>query len=112
MIRALLLFALAATSVDHPGWRVIGPGGGGAQFHPTISPHDPNRVLVSCDMTGAYLTEDGGASWRMVNFGSTVRFFAFDAERPRVAYAQTTRLWRSEDGGRSWSVIYPSDARL
>jgi photosystem II stability/assembly factor-like uncharacterized protein len=108
----LLLFALASTSVDHPGWRVIGPGGGGAQFHPTISPHDPNRALVSCDMTGAYLTEDGGASWRMINFGTTVRFFAFDQERPKVVYAQSSRLWRSEDSGRSWAVIYPSDAKV
>jgi photosystem II stability/assembly factor-like uncharacterized protein len=112
MIRALLLFAVMSTGVDHPGWRIIGPGGGGAQFHPTVSPHDPNRALVSCDMTGAYLTEDGGASWRIVNFGSTVRFFAFDEQRPKVVYAQSNRLWRSEDGGRSWSTIYPADARV
>ena len=112
MVRALFFFALLATSVDHPGWRVIGPGGGGAQFNPAVSPHDPNRVLVSCDMTGAYLTEDGGASWRMFNFGSTVRFFAFDQVKPQVVYAQTTRLWRSDDGGRAWKPIYPADARV
>jgi photosystem II stability/assembly factor-like uncharacterized protein len=111
-VRSILLLALLAASAEHPGWRVLGPGGGGAQFHPTVSPHDPNRVLVSCDMTGAYLTEDGGASWRMVNFGSTVRFFAFDERKKDVAYAQTTRLWRSEDGGRSWKPIYPADARM
>jgi photosystem II stability/assembly factor-like uncharacterized protein len=112
MARTLLLFALLSASIDHAGWTVIGPGGGGAQFHPTVSPHDPNRVLVSCDMTGAYLTEDGGASWRTVNLGSTVRFFAFDQERANVVYAQTTRLWRSTDGGRSWKAIYPADARV
>jgi hypothetical protein len=110
--RALLFLALLSASVDRPGWKVIGPGGGGAQFHPTVSPHDPNRVLVSCDMTGAYLTEDGGASWRMVNFGSTVRFFAFDRKQPNVVYAQTTRLWRSQDGGRHWTPIYPAGARV
>jgi photosystem II stability/assembly factor-like uncharacterized protein len=103
--------ALLAASVEHPGWRVIGPGGGGAMFNPTVSPHDPNRIFVSCDMTGAYLTEDGGASWRMFSFGSTVRFFAFDEKDPKVAYAQSTRLWRSEDGGRSWKVVYPADPR-
>jgi photosystem II stability/assembly factor-like uncharacterized protein len=110
--RVLFAVALVSATVDHPGWRVIGPGGGGAQFHPTVSPHDPNRVLVSCDMTGGYLTEDGGRSWRMFNLGSTVRFFAFDQERPRVVYAQTTRLWRSEDGGRNWKPIYPVGARI
>lgn len=111
ILRMIILFAVA-TSVDHRGWQILGPGGGGAQFNPTVSPHDPNRVLVSCDMTGAYLSEDGGASWRMFNFGSTVRFFAFDESRPRVVYAQTNRLWRSEDGGRSWKVIYPADAKV
>ncbi len=98
--------------MDRPGWTVLGPGGGGAQFNPTVSPHDPKRVLVSCDMTGAYLTEDGGASWRMFNFGSTVRFFAFDQKNARVVYAQTTRLWRSDDGGRNWKPVYPDDARI
>lgn len=34
-------------------WRVIGPGGGGSMFYPTISPHDAARVLVACDMTGS-----------------------------------------------------------
>jgi photosystem II stability/assembly factor-like uncharacterized protein len=63
-------------------------------------------------MTGAYLTEDGGASWRMFNLGSTVRFFAFDESDPQVVYAETTRLWRSVDGGRTWRPVYPSDARL
>ena len=58
--------------------RVIGPGGGGSMFNPTVSPHDKNTVLVSCDMTGAYITHDGGQSWRMFNLRGTVRFFAFD----------------------------------
>ena len=44
-------------------WRILGPGGGGAQFHPAVSPHDPNLVLVACDMTGAYISENGGKSW-------------------------------------------------
>lgn len=41
-------------------WRILGPGGGGAQFYPAVSPHDPNLVLVACDMTGAYISENGG----------------------------------------------------
>ena len=53
-------------------WEIIGPGGGGTMTHPTISPHDPNVVLVGCDMTGAYITYDGGESWRMFNLGTVV----------------------------------------
>jgi len=61
----LLLFQLIANAIDmnaHPSWKVLGPGGGGAQYIPTVSPHDPRRVLVACDMTGAYLTHDAGKS--------------------------------------------------
>ena len=48
-------------------WGFVGPGGGGAMFSPTVSPHDPDFAFVSCDMTGSYITRDGGKSWRMFN---------------------------------------------
>jgi hypothetical protein len=87
---------------------VIGPGGGGAMFNPTISPHDVNTVLVSCDMTGSYITHDGGQSWRMFNLRGTVKLFAFDPKDPQVIYAETTALWRSQGGGRTWRLLYPN----
>lgn len=76
-------------------------------FNPTISPHDENTVLVSCDMTGAYITHDGGRSWRMFNLRGTVRFFAFDPINAKTLYAYVTGLWRSTDGGETWNLIYP-----
>ena len=91
-------------------WRILGPGGGGAQFFPAVSPHDPNLVLVACDMTGAYISEDGGKSWRQFDLRSPVRFFAFDPLDSQVIYAGADVLWRSADRGRTWSLIYPSDA--
>jgi photosystem II stability/assembly factor-like uncharacterized protein len=86
---------------------IIGPGGGGAMFHPTVSPHDPKIVVVSSDMTGAYITHDGGKSWRMFNLRGVVKFFVFDPLDKNVVYAQATALWRSQDAGRTWSLIYP-----
>src|SRR5580692_12073936 len=53
-------------------WRLVGPGGGGAQYNPSISPLDPNIVLLSCDMGGAYISVDGGTSWREFNLRSGV----------------------------------------
>ena len=95
-------------------WRILGPGGGGAQFYPAVSPHDPNLVLVACDMTGAYISENGGQSWRMFNLRNPVTFFAFDPQDPKVIYAGADALWRSEDRGRTWGLVYPSspDVRL
>jgi photosystem II stability/assembly factor-like uncharacterized protein len=104
-IVALLACMLAAQR--HDSWRVVGPGGGGSTFHPTLSPLAPNTALVASDMTGAYITHDGGRSWRMLNLGGTVHFFAFDPHDPSVIYAQAQALFRSADAGESWSMILP-----
>jgi hypothetical protein len=79
--------------------------------HPTISPHDPNLVLVGCDMTGAYITYDGGESWRMINLGAPVSSFAFDPVHPDVIYAANPALWRSSDRGRTWRMVFPDPNR-
>jgi hypothetical protein len=81
-------------------------------FNPTISPHDPNTVLVSCDMTGSYITHDGGQSWRMFNLRGVVGFFVFDPTNPKIIYAQATGLWRSTDGGESWNLVYPKPSTI
>jgi len=83
---AFVLFLCFATALaQRPGnFRVIGPGGGGAMFNPTISPHDLNTVLISCDMTGSYITHDGGRTWRMFNLRGVVNFFVFDPQDPKT----------------------------
>jgi photosystem II stability/assembly factor-like uncharacterized protein len=91
---------------------VVGPGGGGAMFHATISPHDPSEALVACDMTGAYITHDGGHSWRMFNLRGVVSFFVFDPIQPHTIYAGTKGLWRSTDDGESWKLIWPSPSTV
>src|SRR5579864_3761113 len=110
LLGALLL---AAGESPRPGnFKIIGPGGGGAMFHPTVSPHDPDTVLVSCDMTGAYITHDGGKSWRMFNLRDVVQFFVFDPLDKNVIYAQSNGLWRSEDQGETWNLIYPQPSSV
>src|SRR5690242_4032928 len=107
---ALLLLAAAPR---HGAWRVIGPGGGGAQFFPTVSPHDANHVLVACDMTGSYVTEDGGASWRMFNLRGTTRFFEWDPNDPKIVYAVNHgAIFRSTDAAKSWALVYPRPAQV
>jgi len=52
---------------------------------PSISPHDPNLILVTCDMSGAYRTTDGGKTW-ISDFAEPLRNttyeLAFDPEIP------------------------------
>ena len=118
MTRFLLTLALALTFVtaafaQRPGnFTIVGPGGGGAMFRPAVSPHDPNTVLVACDMTGAYITHDGGKSWRMFNLRGVAEFFVFDPNQKNVIYVQSTALWRSEDNGETWKLVYPKPAAV
>ena len=92
-------------------WKVIGPGGGGTMRRPAISPHDSKIVLLGCDMTGAYVTGDGGASWRMINFGSVPTAFAFDPSRPQTVYAGAEAVYKSDDAGRTWRMVLPDPAK-
>ncbi len=109
----LVLVCLSSAVAQRPGdFRVIGPGGGGAMFNPTISPHDPNTVLISCDMTGSYITHDGGRTWRMFNLRGVVNFFVFDPLDAKTMYAHATGLWRSTDGGEQWNLVYPSPSAV
>jgi len=109
---ALFAFLFGANDSRPGEFRIIGPGGGGAMFHPTISPHDPNTALVSCDMTGSYITHDGGKSWRMFNLRGVVEFFVFDPLDRNVIYARANGLWRSQDGGSTWALIYPKPSAV
>ena len=114
--RPLAALAAAATlgptrpRASTPGGS-IGPGGGGTMRRPAISPHDPRVVVLGCDMTGAYVTGDGGASWRMFNLGSVPTAFAFDPSRPQTLYAGAEAVYRSDDAGRTWRMVLPDPAK-
>ncbi|GAA2760194.1 WD40/YVTN/BNR-like repeat-containing protein [Actinopolymorpha rutila] len=95
-------------------WTRIGIGGGGAMFLPTVSPHDQNTVVVTCDMTGCYLTHDAGGSWRNFNLRGEAYDVSFDPHGERTVYvaAGSAGLWRSADHGESWECLYPDPDRI
>ena len=47
---------------------VTGMGGAGGMYTPSVSPFDPNLMLISCDMGGAYRSLDGGKHWELIPF--------------------------------------------
>ncbi len=112
-MRRMRLFCLGAAvflssaAFGEQGPRIVGPGGGGAMFHVTINPKDRNEVLLSCDMTGAYISHDGGHHWRMFSLRGSVHFFAFDPSQRHTLYAATEALWKSTDDGESWRMLWP-----
>lgn len=113
------------THSQQEDWKVIGPGGGGGVFIPTISPFDTNFVFAKGDMTGAFVTYDGGKNWRMFNLMTVASDFEFDPSDSKTVYASSrgylydedrgsglSMLYRSENKGKSWRVIYPKIDRI
>jgi photosystem II stability/assembly factor-like uncharacterized protein len=93
-------------------WEPVGLGGGGSMFTPAYSPADPKLLMLNCDMSGAYLSRDGGKTWRLVHHaqlrGNTRCRPAFHPTDPKIIFAASGwsgRLKVSRDGGERWADI-------
>jgi hypothetical protein len=111
---AVLLSLFAASGLTQAPrlnqWKIIGPGGGGTMISPTINAHNPSLVVEHCDMTGGYITLDGGQSWRMFNLRGGVEAFVFDPSKEDVLYAGNAAVWRTGDRGKTWAMVLPRPA--
>lgn len=92
-------------------WGMVGYGGGGAMFYPEVSPFNPGYAFVSCDMTGSFVTHNGGESWRMFNLHGPVEFYVFDPLDSNTVYAKSIGLFKSIDKGKTWNLFYPSPSQ-
>ncbi|MBN2138364.1 MAG: exo-alpha-sialidase, partial [Sedimentisphaerales bacterium] len=102
--------AMASCGYGGASWEPVGLSGGGGMFTPAISAGDPNLMMVNCDMSGAYISEDGGRNWRMINqsqLRSDTRCRGcFDPSEPNVIYASSGGMLRvSRDRGRTFSAV-------
>ena len=93
---------------NHPNWNILGPGGGGSTFIPTFSYSTPDRFMIRCDMTGAYITNDGGTSYSIITNPNGSYSFGFDPGNPETIYLGSSGLKKSIDGGKTWESIFPS----
>ena len=66
-IAAVVSVARAAEPAAPARWEPLGLTGQGGMFAPGISPADTDLMMINCDMSGAYLSTDGGRNWRMIN---------------------------------------------
>ena len=100
----------AGSSAQTTGWQPIGISGGGGMFTPAVSPVDPNLMMLNCDMSAAYLSEDGGRNWRMIHHAQlrsdTACRPAFHPTDPNIIYASSGgRLKISRDRGMTFNSI-------
>jgi photosystem II stability/assembly factor-like uncharacterized protein len=119
LFRGALVVIASAMSTVLPGsqtlsneivWEPLGLSGGGGMFSPAISPLNADLMMINCDMSGAYISQDGGHHWRMINqrqLRSDTRCRpAFHPRDPRVIFASSGGQLRvSRDGGQNFSPI-------
>jgi len=95
-------------------WESRGIGGGGALYSATMSPHDPNLVYISTDMSAMFRSVDFGGQWTTLPFteiqggvDTEVRF----TSDPAVLYTihrdnnDGAFPMRSADAGQTWSPL-------
>jgi photosystem II stability/assembly factor-like uncharacterized protein len=108
-----------------PQWQ---PGAGGLCLHTIIlDPKDPQRMFIAISAAGAFRTDDGGQTWRPMNYGlrspyipdpnadigHCVHHVAMHPARPGVLFMQ--KHWdvmRSDNAGDVWHEVsgnLPSD---
>ncbi|MGO9202317.1 MAG: WD40/YVTN/BNR-like repeat-containing protein [Limisphaerales bacterium] len=110
LLPACLGRGLAASTAPSPGWEPVGLSGGGGMFAPAVSAADPDLMMINCDMSGAYLSQDGGRNWRMINQAQlrsdTQCRPAFHPSNPDIVYASSGGQLRvSRDRGRTFSRL-------
>jgi hypothetical protein len=94
-------------------WSSRGPGGGGALFAPSLSPHNANEIYIACDMSEVFHTTNLGASWTQEDFReiqgnrqSQVRFTSNPLVRYAIDYTgDVATPTRTTDGGATWTQL-------
>jgi photosystem II stability/assembly factor-like uncharacterized protein len=111
-LSALVIPLVLAGARAEDAWRPVGLGGGGGLFALAVSPLDARRMLVNCDMGGAYTSGDAGRTWRLIHadrlqgytacapvFHPTIR------DRVYAVNGGTGELRVSDDAGATWRPL-------
>lgn len=98
------------------GWREIWGGDGG---YVAIDPTNPQVLYASTQRGGFRKSTDGGTTFSSIRLGINdiaplfIAPLTMDPSNPQILWTGSQRLWRSTNGGASWSqagVIYASDS--
>ncbi len=118
--------AIDTTAFNALSWREIGPYRGGRSAAVTGSVARPNEYYMGTTGGGVFKTIDGGLNWRPTSdafFGGTVGAIAVSESNPDIVYVGTGEgpirgnvshgdgVYRSHDGGKTWTYIGLAETR-
>lgn len=118
MVDALTAGGAKAAGISASRWEAIGPGNiGGRVRSMLVDLRNPNRLIVGAASGGIWISDNAGASYRVVNdfMGNlAIGALAQDPNNPSVMYAGTGEysaglpgigIFKSTDGGNTWSFL-------
>ncbi len=90
-------------------WREVGPGGGGAVQDFAFDLHDFNRVYLTSDMVGVFVSDDAGDHWRWSSYGASNEKggIAVDPSNSNILYiVGPDGIYQSTDRAKHWQLVY------
>lgn len=113
-------FTVDSTWLGGLRWREVGPARGGRSVAVAGSTQRPNEYWMGTTGGGVFKTVDGGANWSAASdryFGGTIGAIAVDPRNADIVWAGGGEtdirgntaggdgLWKTTDGGRTWSFL-------
>jgi photosystem II stability/assembly factor-like uncharacterized protein len=112
-VLSLLLLLALPSAAGAAGWKPLGPDHMSIRgpFCLTFDPTRPGRAFAGLSGGGIAQSDDSGATWQMMGGGlaaSSVYSIAVQPQNGWVYAVAERGLYRSLDGGRSWSLLRSS----
>lgn len=112
MLTACAFVLSISAAMAGEAWQPAGLGGSGGMFSLAVSPLDPRLMMVNCDMSGAYMSRDGGRTWKMIHhkmLAANTRccpvFHPTMADRIYAVSGWGGELRVSDDAGVTWRAL-------
>ncbi|NMM48366.1 sugar-binding protein [Marinigracilibium pacificum] len=110
----LIFYQIPLTSFGQSNWENLAPGAGGQVQDLYFDPHVENRIWLSSDQEGSYVSDDLGQSWDFIgrDFSHGMSFIIRKSNNPNGRIYQGG-LWGahySDNGGTNWTRIETTKA--